>query len=148
MRILVAEDDLSSQILMEELLLPLGNVQVVSNGKEAVNAFVKSREEQKPYDIIFLDIMMPKMDGYEALECIREIEKQASVPFEKRSIVIMLTILHSQESITKSVYEGCDWYIPKPIRKETLFSVLDKISKSDPDRNIFGEVKSILYKSA
>jgi CheY-like chemotaxis protein len=89
---------------------------------------------------------MPGIDGYEVLAEIRSIEREARILFEERITIIMLTTLHSQESITRSVYEGCDWYIPKPIRKETLLDLLDKIEKADPQKSIFAEAKNILYK--
>jgi two-component system chemotaxis response regulator CheY len=146
MRILVVEDDLSSQVLMEELLNPLGEILVVSNGKEAISAFKNSLSDNAPLDVIFLDIVMPGIDGYEVLAEIRSIEREARILFEERITIIMLTTLHSQESITRSVYEGCDWYIPKPIRKETLLDLLDKIEKADPQKSIFAEAKNILYK--
>ncbi|MCE1247792.1 MAG: response regulator [Firmicutes bacterium] len=147
MKILVAEDDFSSQILMEELLLPFGQVKIAGNGIEAVDAFKNYHSAKTPFDIVFLDIMMPRMDGYDTLAQIRKIEKDALIPFEDRVVVVMLTTLHSQDSITKSVYEGCDWYIPKPIRKETLYGVLEKIAKSEENKDIFGEIKKILYNS-
>ena len=71
MKILVVEDDFGSRRMMQKLLEPYGDVDVVVDGEEAVEAFKMAWEESTPYDMIFMDIMMPKMDGHEALKRIR-----------------------------------------------------------------------------
>jgi two-component system chemotaxis response regulator CheY len=71
MRILIVEDDFGSRRLMQKLVSDYGQCDVVVDGEEAVEAFRLAWEENSPYDVIFLDIMLPKMDGQEALRRIR-----------------------------------------------------------------------------
>ena len=67
MRFLIVEDDFGSRRLMQMLLQPYGQCDVVVDGREAIDAFLLAWEDNQPYDAIFLDIMMPVVDGHEAL---------------------------------------------------------------------------------
>ncbi len=63
MKSLIVEDDFTSRNLMQIYLADMGPCHVAVNGREAVEAVTESLNEQKPYDVICLDIMMPEMDG-------------------------------------------------------------------------------------
>ena len=73
MRVLVVEDDHISAMVIREILAPLGVAEVAENGLVAVSKFRNALERGESYDCVFLDIMMPEMDGHETLECIRSI---------------------------------------------------------------------------
>lgn len=72
MRILIVEDDFGSRIAIQKMLTPYSECEVAVNGNEAVEAFTNSFEAGVPYDLICMDIMMPQMNGKEALKIIRE----------------------------------------------------------------------------
>ncbi|MGE5604480.1 MAG: response regulator, partial [Bacteroidota bacterium] len=76
MRILIAEDDLVSRRFLFELCSRYGLCDLTIDGIEAVDAFILAWEENNPYDLVCLDIMMPKMDGIKALKAIRSFERQ------------------------------------------------------------------------
>ena len=67
MRILLAEDNFVTRKLMVAILSQYGECDVAVDGMEAVDAFLMALEDGKPYDLICLDIMMPVMDGFQAL---------------------------------------------------------------------------------
>ena len=72
MKVLVAEDDIASGKFLSKLLTKYGEVVLATDGIEAVDEFVKSVQDGKEFDLVCLDIMMPKLDGYKTLESIRD----------------------------------------------------------------------------
>lgn len=124
MKILIAEDEFIGQRLLKEMLKPVGTCHVAGNGREAVEA-VQSCIGTEYFDLICLDIMMPEMDGQQALKKIRAIENEKNV--EKRAKIVMTTALDESNHITEAFLEGgCDGYLLKPIQKGLL---MDKIRK-------------------
>lgn len=93
MRILIAEDDLTSRKFLFKFLSKYGECDMVVDGLEALDAFLMSIKDEKPYDLICLDIMMPKVDGVKVLKNIRDFEIQKNIIPENRSKVIMTTAL-------------------------------------------------------
>ncbi len=79
MKTLIVEDDFTSRVLLQEVLKRDGTVHIAVNGKEAVDAVRAAMDAGEPYDLICLDIMMPEMDGYEALKEIRAIEESRGI---------------------------------------------------------------------
>ena len=124
MKSLIAEDDLTSRLLLQKLLVPFGHCDVVTNGKECVQAFKKAKAANRPYQLVCLDIMMPEMDGQTALMLIRAFEESAGIPIGKGVKVIMTTALSDMHNVTKAFREMCDGYLTKPIRKDKLLSHL------------------------
>ena len=76
MKILLAEDDFVTRKFMVNFLSKYGECDVTVDGMEAVDAFMMALEDEEPYDLVCLDIMMPVMDGYQALVAIRKLEKE------------------------------------------------------------------------
>ncbi|THB66859.1 MAG: response regulator, partial [Spirochaetaceae bacterium] len=106
MRFLIVEDDLGSRRLLEAIVGKYGECNTAVNGNEAVEAFLLSWEEKLPYDAIFLDIMMPEMDGLQALDKIRAHEKKMKVAPGKEIKVIMTTALEDPHTVVKAYYHG------------------------------------------
>ena len=84
-------------------------------------------EEDNPYDLICLDVMMPIMDGYQALKNIRDIESEHNIPDEDRVKIIMTTALNEQKNVKKAFELGCTVYCAKPIDMERLKSTLEQL---------------------
>ena len=121
MRFLIVEDDFGSRRLLQALLKKYGNSDVVVDGEEALEAFRLSWEENDPYDAIFLDIMMPKMDGQEALREIRKIEEEMGVKPVDEVKVIMTTALEDPKNVVEAYHKGgATAYLVKPIDREKL----------------------------
>ncbi len=125
MKTLIVEDDFTSRFLMQELLRGYGQCHVAVNGKEAIAAASLALENNEPYDLICLDIMMPEMDGQQALKEIRNLEgSRGSLAGAK---VIMTTALADIRNVADAYHNLCDDYLTKPIRKEKLIASLKKL---------------------
>lgn len=124
MKILIAEDDLASRIFLSEFLSTYGTCDLTVDGIEALDAFLMALDEGEPYDLICLDIMMPKVDGLKALKAIRDIEKQRNIKDLERVKIIMTTALTDTNDVYEEFATGCEAYAAKPIDTEKLIDVM------------------------
>ena len=127
MRILIAEDDFASRKAILQFLSEYGECDVTVDGMEAIDAFMMALEEDDPYDLICLDVMMPVMDGYQALKNIRDIEREHHVEPKDQAKVIMTTALNEEKNVKKAFELGCTVYCAKPIDVEKLRGTLVKL---------------------
>lgn len=127
MRILLAEDDFATRKFMAGFLSKYGECDVTVDGMEAVDAFIMALEDGEPYDLVCLDIMMPVMDGYQALKNIRDIEREHHVAPDQQAKVIMTTALNEEKNVKKAFELGCTVYCAKPIDVEKLRGTLEKL---------------------
>ncbi len=128
MRILVAEDDFAGRRMIQKFLEPYGKVDVVVDGEEALEAFKIAWEESKPYDLIFMDIMMPRMDGQEALKRLRELEREMGVKPADEAKVVMTSVLEDPKNVIEAYNEGsATSYLVKPIERKRLEEELAKL---------------------
>ena len=126
MKILIVEDDFISRRLLKELLAKYGECDIATNGVEAVEAFRLALDSNLPYHLICMDIMMPNMDGQEALRLIRELETERNIHGDREVKVIMTTALDDPKSVIDAYYRGgATSYLVKPIIKDNL---MDEIS--------------------
>jgi two-component system, chemotaxis family, chemotaxis protein CheY len=127
MRILIVEDDLTSRKFLSSFLSQYGQCDVVVDGLEALEAFLISIKDQKLYELICLDIMMPRVDGVAVLKGIKDLEKKKNIPPEKHVKVVVTTALNDKEYVQKAMDIGCDAFAFKPINTEELVETLKKI---------------------
>ena len=127
MRILIAEDDFASRKVILKFLSEYGECDVTVDGMEAIDAFMMALEDGDPYDLICLDVMMPIMDGYQALKNIRDIEREHNIPEEEMVKIIMTTALNEQKNVKKAFELGCTVYCAKPIDMDKLKNTLELI---------------------
>lgn len=127
MKILLAEDDYVTRKAMDSFLSKYGECDVTVDGMEAVDAFMLALEEDEPYDLVCLDIMMPVMDGYQALMGIRNLEKERNIPKEKQAKVIMTTALNDEKNVKMAFELGCTIYSGKPIDQKRFEQALKKL---------------------
>lgn len=127
MKILLAEDDYVTRKAMDSFLSKYGDCDVTVDGMEAVDAFMLALEEGEPYDLVCLDIMMPVMDGYQALVGIRNLEKERNIPKEEQAKVIMTTALNEEKNVKMAFELGCTIYSGKPIDQKRFEQALKKL---------------------
>jgi len=118
MEILIAEDNLINQKLAVRILNKMGyNPQVAGNGHEAVNAML-----DKKFDMVFMDVQMPEMDGCEATRFIRE-------HIEQQPIIVAMTANAMPEDRETCMQAGMDDYLAKPMKINDIMDVLEKWGK-------------------
>jgi len=127
MKSLIVEDDFTSRLLLQTLLSRFGPCHVAVNGKEAVDAFRLTQKDGAPYDLICMDIMMPEMDGQEALHQIRKAEMAQGILSTSGVKVIMTTALDRPKDVFDSFFELCDDYLVKPIDAARLIETLSRL---------------------
>jgi two-component system chemotaxis response regulator CheY len=127
MKILLAEDDYVTRKFMHNFLSKYGDCDVTVDGMEAVDAFMMALEDEEPYDLVCLDIMMPVMDGYQALMGIRNLEKNHQIVPEQQVKVIMTTALNDEKNVKMAFELGCSVYSGKPIDQERFEQALKKL---------------------
>jgi two-component system chemotaxis response regulator CheY len=122
---LIAEDHLLSRRILKELLSSQFDCDIAVNGQEAIDSFQLAHDSKRPYDVIFMDIMMPVVDGLEALLCIRTLEKKMAIPPNLAVKVVMTTALDDPHTVFKS-FNQCeaDAYIVKPLSRHKLIKEL------------------------
>ena len=127
MRILIVEDDFTTQRLMTAYLGKLYQCDVATNGREAIEAVRRAYEEGSPYDMLSLDIAMPEMDGQEALKQIRQLERENGIKGLDCVKVIMTTTFSDKENVISAFNTGCEAYIVKPVSQAKLLAEMEKL---------------------
>ena len=125
MRTLIVEDDFMTRKLMARLISRYGECDVAVNGEEAIAAYSQSVKDNKKYDLICLDILMPGLDGHQTLKKIREIESTNHIKSENRVKIIMTTVLSDSASVMEAFNSKCEAYLIKPIDSKKLVQQLE-----------------------
>ncbi len=128
MKSLIVEDDFTSRLFLQTVLLQYGEAHVAVDGDEAVKAFNDACDAGHPYDVVCLDIMMPGMDGHAVLDAIRKIEEARGVRGLRGVKIIMATALGDMDSIMSSFKEQCDAYMIKPIDAQDVIRHLKRFN--------------------
>jgi CheY-like chemotaxis protein len=120
LRILLAEDSPDSRILMKSYLKRLPyQIVIAENGKLAVEKFRRGN-----YDLVLIDMQMPVMDGYEAVQRIREFERRSRRL--SPTPIIAMTASMLDRDVHRAFDAGCSAFIPKPVRKAALFEAISE----------------------
>lgn len=117
-RVLVVDDSDLNRLVLGDMLSALGLTPVpVVNGREAVETFAARPD----WDLVFMDIQMPVMDGFAAAAALRAIEQEQG---RERCPVIALSATALKEDQERALAAGCDDYVVKPLRKDSLVALL------------------------
>jgi PAS domain S-box-containing protein len=134
LRVLLAEDNAVNQTLAMRILERLGHrVQVANDGKEAIR-----QAQAEDFDLIFMDVQMPEMDGLEATTAIRAVEAGTG----KHVPIVAMTAHAMKGDREKCLSAGMDGYLSKPIRIDELRQAVSEVEKTrnvgrSPEQNSF-----------
>jgi len=127
-RILLVEDNPVNQSLATIMLNKGGcQVEVAENGKEAVERFTATPDM---FDLIFMDVQMPRMDGLEATRKIRQIEQLRDLPKSAAPTIIAMTANALQGDRERCLAAGMNDYLSKPIRSREIQGMIEKWGKA------------------
>jgi two-component system chemotaxis response regulator CheY len=115
LRMLLVEDDFASRLLLQTFLSRYGECHVAVNGREAVDAFRLALDRGQGYDLICMDIMMPEMDGREAVRQVRALEEARGTLSTFGARIFMTTTVEEVKEVILCFKELCDAYLTKPI---------------------------------
>jgi len=132
MKFLIVDDDLINRKLLTTLLKPYGDCDIATNGLEAVDSAKAALDASSPYEIIFLDIMMPEMNGHESLQEIRKLELAAGKSLGQGSKIVMVTALGDSRNVLSAFSEGAEYYLVKPIQQKKLQELMEEMGHPSP----------------
>ncbi|MFO7789688.1 MAG: PAS domain S-box protein [Bacteroidales bacterium] len=119
LKTLIVEDDPVAEMYLSVVMQELSEeILFAGNGKEAIDIYKKHPD----VDIILMDVKMPEADGYTATKKIRKINDDV--------VIIAQTAYVAHEEKEKAIKAGCDAYIPKPIKRNKLLSVIDELMQA------------------
>jgi len=122
MRFLIVDDEEITQELLRNVIKDyIGAIEreiKIDTAYDGEEALTKAKEND--YDVIFMDVMMPKMDGFETTKKIRALHK-------KQPVIIMISALEDDYEIKKGFLSGVNWYLTKPIDIEELEIIINEI---------------------
>lgn len=127
MKILIAEDDATSRMFMQKYLSRYGECDEAINGIEAINMVAAAIKSGEYYDLICLDVMMPKVDGIKALMNIRELEQKYSKTGIRLSKIIITSALNDTSTVEEVNDLGCHAYAWKPIDIQNFDEILKSL---------------------
>jgi two-component system chemotaxis response regulator CheY len=128
MKMLVMEDEFVSRNVLTEILSSFGEIDVAENGKQALEKFRAALDGGKPYDCVFLDIMVPEINGQEVLRQIREIEQERGIFALSGVKIIMTTALGNFANVKEAFKNQCEAYLIKPIDREKVIGTIKGLS--------------------
>jgi CheY-like chemotaxis protein len=124
-RILLADDSVDNRLLVRAYLAKTGYVlDEAENGQVALDKL-----KSGSYDVVFMDIQMPVMDGFSAVRRVRQWEREQG---GRRTPIIALTASTFDETVRKAAEAGCDSHLGKPLKRSTLLRVIREISQGEP----------------
>jgi CheY-like chemotaxis protein len=122
LQILLCDDNAINQKVAARILQQLGyQPGLAGNGREALAAL-----DRNPYNIIFMDVMMPEMDGLEATRIIRERQKAGAANYHSSTVIVAMTAQAMQGDREKCLAAGMDDYLAKPIRPKDVRAIIER----------------------
>ena len=130
-RYLIVDDDRVCRELLKAMLSPYGHCDFAYDGREAIDAVRLGLEDNLPYDLITMDIMMPGTSGHDALLGIRKLEAEQGIYGSDGVKVIMTTALRDSKHCIQSFKEGCESYVTKPVDADELLGKMRELGLLD-----------------
>ncbi|HUI79408.1 MAG TPA: response regulator [Bryobacteraceae bacterium] len=122
--VLLAEDDPTNRFVLQTFLSRYGECHIAINGEEAVEAVRCALQQGLRYDLICMDILMPEMNGRDAVRKIRALEEAHGILSTSGAKIIMTTTVDDVKEVIRCFKELCDAYLVKPIDLAKLLACM------------------------
>lgn len=143
MRCLVVDDDETCRKFLIRVMERIGDCDIALTGRDAIEKVTTSFGRGDLYDVIFLDIMMPVMDGKQALSAIRTLERRAGLQDGWGAKIVMTTAMGDYDTVRQAFHNQCDGYLVKPLSISRMEALLRNLKVLGPNvslrRNEDGE---------
>lgn len=142
MRTLIVEDVHFLALILQRILEPYSKCDFAHDGSIAIEKYTRSVINSNPYDLICLDLLLPKTDGFEVLKSVRQFEDDFKVPPNERTRIVVISTFNDQKTVRRAHAAGCDGYIAKPFRKDKVLRTIEKlglVKYSQPDDEFDGD---------
>ncbi len=126
MKTLIVDDELTSRELLSMILKAYGAVDTAADGLEGLKAYNLALERE-PYDLIMLDIMLPRMDGQQVLKSIRRIEQERGLVGPEQVKIVMISALGDFSNVSQAFASACTSYMTKPILADKVRAELARL---------------------
>lgn len=128
MKALIVDDDFYSRNMIHEILRQVAKCDIAVNGEEAIEAFRRGLLDKAPYDLVCLDLLMPELDGQQALREIRTLEQESGIGPQNEAKVIVTTMLADEKETHDAFFlGGATSYLVKPIDEDKLMSEIKSL---------------------
>ena len=129
MKVLIVEDDLTTGHLMKYVVGRHADFTHAIDGEEAFDAFCDAFEAGAPFDLVFLDLMLPIVDGQEVLQAIRQFEEQNGIIHTEGVPVVVTTALEDNSEVHQAMAAGALDYLMKPVKTEKLLEIIKRVER-------------------
>lgn len=125
MRALIIDDDVASGQVLKSHLAELADCEVALDGLEAIERVGRALAEGRPFDLLFVDIVMPGLDGHETVARIRRVEAEAGLEPSRRAKAVMVSSMDDEDNAMTAFFEvGASAYLVKPVNRGELLAKL------------------------
>ncbi len=125
MRFLIVDDDEAIHLYLQKVLAPYAECDSAETGVEAVSKFKQAQKNRSPYDVVFMDICMPGMDGHKTAELMRKEELNLGIREVDQFHLVMITSLGDNRNISKAFFNTfASCYLVKPFDKDKVVEEL------------------------
>lgn len=125
MRALIVDDEFYSRVMLHDMLRSVAECDIAVSGEEAVGAFSKALEDGRPYRLVCMDLVMPGMDGQQALRELRALEDEQGVGDEDKAVLLVVSMVEDSRETNEAFFlGGADSFLVKPIDRDKLFAEL------------------------
>lgn len=133
MRFLLVDDDESIILFLKRILEPHADCLAVDDGEKALAAFTESLRRNEPFTAVFMDILMPGMDGNQAVRELRTLERRHAAKDDPPVKLIMISVCTDTKNVSDSFFQGlADAYLPKPLDPDVVLRELSRIGLVRP----------------